>query len=355
MLLVVIVLVAVAGWVVASGVLVFRPAVVRPPAHSGPITVPDALRAGGTGGIAITPPQAQEVVRAWWPMRETALATNDVAVTDAIETGPAAEYDDAVSRDNLVRGGDLRKERSVLDARVTVPVQSTLPAYFLVQVLTTTYASADQQTGQVRFEEFLVFVRPDHDTPWKVALSTGAAPQWPPLGPVLASGTAYADSPTGSYSMNPTTLPANLAQFKQAYVANTTSSRIAATFFARNYWTDTSMAEVVAHIRQERSRDLVERRTYSANIDADGFYQFSVSDGSVLVCFVLRHTRTIDALTGSIEQDRYQDNYGSWVAPGRYQQVVLNGLEQTCVNDPGQAGQSTVYGGNGGLVSGSAS
>ena len=59
--------------------------------------LPAALSAGNQSGPLITPAQAVGVVEALWPLRETALANDDIATTDRLEDGVAREFDDAVS------------------------------------------------------------------------------------------------------------------------------------------------------------------------------------------------------------------------------------------------------------------
>jgi hypothetical protein len=327
--------------------------IIRPPAHNGPIKVPGAFTVTGPEGAVISPDQARALVRAWWPMEEQALAQNDSAVIDAIETGPAAEYNDAVTRDNLVRGGNLRQARQLVDVQVRVPAIAQYPGYFFAEVLTTTFATADAVEGHaIPYQEFLVFVRPGASTPWKVALDTGGnAGSWPPFSPVYAGGTQYEDTPTGQYLYDPLRLPQFFATLSSRYLRGGRPPQVMSSIFQPGYWTSQVFEDTLKHTAGEQRLDLIDKWSFSADAKRDGFYQFAVAGDSNLVCFTLRYLRRVTHLGGLVVQDDQQDNWGGWLKPGRYRTIEIQGLRQTCALDPpSQRGQIQVFGGNGGVV-----
>jgi len=96
------------------------------PSSSSAQALPADLYLGGSFP-AVTPSQAKRIVTAWWPLHESALAGNDIALTDALEGGSSREYDDAVSRDNIARGGNLRVVR--LQSRAALRCPAPIPGW----------------------------------------------------------------------------------------------------------------------------------------------------------------------------------------------------------------------------------
>ena len=330
-----------------------RPAIVRPPHHSGPVQPPAEMLAAAGNQTLITPRQAEAVVRAWWAVAEPALAQNDTLATDAVETGPAAEYNDAVTQDNLVRGGNLRTARSLQAVEVSVPALRQYPGYFFASALTSTYASASSSAeARVPYQEFLVFVRPSAAEPWKLALQTGGnGGAWPPFPPASDQGTEYDQQPTDHYLLDPTTVPGFVANYRTRYIANGRRQQVSNAVVDSGFWADTQLQQVLGGIRNSSSQSMVERWTYAADVARDGFYQFATISGGNLVCFVNRYQRQLSGLGRTINQDRARDSWGSWLAPGDYRSITLDGLQQTCALDPRSgAGLVKLYGGNGGTV-----
>jgi hypothetical protein len=345
--------VVVAAIVVAAQIGLFHHrSIIRPPAHTGAIKLPAALTATGPEGAVISPDQARALVRAWWPMEEQALAQNDSAVIDAIETGPAAEFNDAVTKDNLVRGGNLRQARPLQDVQVRVPAVAQYPGYFFAEVLTTTFATAGADEGHtIPYQEFLVFVRPDAGTAWKAALDTGGdAGHWPPFSPVYAGGTVYEDTPTGHYLYEPQRLPQFFAMLSSRYLMDGRPPQVMG-LFKPGYWTRQQFEDTLKQIADEQRADLIDRWSLSADTNRDGFYQFAVDGSADLVCFTIRYDRMVTHVGGLVQQDDQQDSWGGWLKPGRYRTIEIRGLRQTCALDPPiERGRIEVFGGNGGIV-----
>jgi hypothetical protein len=330
-----------------------RPAIIRPPHHEGPVNPPAEMGLSGENGTLLTPAQAETIVRTWWRVAETALAQNDAAVTDLVETGPAAEYNDAVTADNLVRGGNLRTARPLQALEVRVPALRQYPGYFFAEVLTSTYATATADNAhRAPYQEYVVFVRPSADATWKVALNTGGnAGAWPPFPPTYDQGTEYNALPSGQFVVDPAAVPATVASYRTDYVRNAGRPRLTGLFFEKGYWADTALRQLVDGVRVASQKSWVEHWTFSADSARDGFYQFATGDGDNLVCFVNRYRRSVAGLGVKVQQDADRDNWGSWLKPGNYAEVDVSGLQQSCVLDPKQGTtRLQLYGGNGGIV-----
>ncbi len=174
------------------------------------------MRATNPSGPVITPEQAEAVVRAFWPLQELALSSNDRRLTDMVESGPAAEFDDAVSVDNLQRLHlpNLRVVRPLNGVEVFVPLQSSFPATFLAEVLTTVFGTSPEgDPPGTPSVEVLVFQRPDAATPWRVALRTFGPTRMGVIRRLL--GASYLGTAPNSYflAVDPKTVPTLLASY----------------------------------------------------------------------------------------------------------------------------------------------
>jgi hypothetical protein len=297
-----------------------------------PVELPAVMSVTNPTGPVITPQQAGAIVRAFWPLNERAKATNDQRLTDMLESGPAAEFDDAVSLDNLQRPHlpNLRVVRPLNGLEVFVPLQASFPAYFLADVLTTVYGTSPEgdPPGTVSVEVY-VFVRPDAGHPWRAGLRTFGPTR---LG-VITNPREPSYLPTLTASRNltvdPRTVPALLAAYWQQYYI---TGAPPASIFAPGRWTTEKMQALLKTMRQFAADTGIKERTeYFADPRRDGLYEFAVNGGWDLTCFTVRYA-TVQTRPGgrALHQDPGRDNYGGWLAPGDYQQITTTGLRQTC-------------------------
>lgn len=297
-----------------------------------PVDLPAVMSVTNTSGSVITPQQAEAVVRAFWPLNERAKATNDQRLTDMLESGPAAEFDDAVSRDNVHRPHlpNLRVVRPLNGLEVFVPLQTSFPAYFLADVLTTVYGTSPEgdPPGTATVDVF-VFVRLNAGTTWHAALRTFGPtrlgvitnPSAPPYLPALPA--------SHTLTVNPKTVPALLAAYWQQYYI---SGAAPASIFAPGRWTTEKMQRLLKEVRQfAQDTGIREQTEYFVDLKRDGLYEFAVNGGYDLTCFTVRYS-TVQTRPGGrlLHQDPARDNYGGSLAPGDYQRITTSGLRQTC-------------------------
>jgi hypothetical protein len=294
--------------------------------------LPAAMLVTNPSGPVITPVQAAAVVRAFWPLNERANATNDRRLTDMLDSGPAAEFEDAVSADNLARPSlpDLRVVRPLKGVEVFVPLQTAFPATFLADVLTTVYGTSPEGdppgTSSV---EVYVFVRPDAATPWRAALRTFGPTH---LGVIIGpAGGSYLATLPGSHDLtvDPETVPSLLATYWQRYYD---TGAPPPSIFAPGRWTTEKMVALLKEVRQFAADTGIRETTeYSVDLKRDGLFQFAVNGNWDLACFTVRYsTVQIPAAGHVLHQDPARNNYGGSLPPGQYVRITTTGLRQTC-------------------------
>ncbi len=318
--------------------------------------LPAAMRATNPGGPVITPEQAEAVVRAYWSLNELALSTNDPRLTDMVEGGPAAEFDDAVSVDNLQRSHlpNLRVVRPLLGVQVFVPLQNFFPATFLAEAFTMVYGTSPEgdRPGTPSIE-VLVFQRPDAATPWRVALRTFGPTR---IGVITRPpGASYLGPAPGSrdLAVDPKTVPALLAAYWQEYWDTGAPPQ---SILAPGRWTTEKMQALVKEARQfAAATGISEQGKYSVDLHRDGLYEFAANGSWDLACFTVRYSSVQTPPSGHIlRQDQARDHCGGLLPPGDYLQITWVGLRQTCARVPpaGHQGEGVlIMGHEGGTVS----
>lgn len=301
-----------------------------------PVQLPRAMYGSSRGRLGeeavVSPLEAARAVRAFWPLEERAGACDDIALTDEIEVGPAREYADAVSRaDRAVRGLSLRTVRPLGAVHVYVPLQTSYPARFLAQVVTTTYtrvaAGTQAPPAGSAAVEILVFVRSGPRSPWKAAIDT------------IRTETTYVDANTpGAHGfeappprpdwINPSAVPELLAHYWSQWL--TTGHAPDPNPFASGYATTVVGSQLASSTALDRAHGSDSRVAYYASA-RDGVYQFAV-DGQNLTCFAVRyHLRLTPVIAVySLLQDRARTHYGGLLPPGAYTSIDEGGLHQSC-------------------------
>ena len=304
---------------------------------------------GNDAGQVITPYQAQHLTYLFWPMEERALATNDAAATDMIESGPAAEIADAISCENQKLGKNIRVARPETAINVYVPHQTEYPARFVAEVQTVVYPSAIAEAPPgTQYLEFLVFVRSDRKSSWKAVIDTGAAAVPGADGHSTVPGTNLdVDAPRPLW-IDPANVPQALASYWQRWfnvgvppVDNP---------FAPGRWTNEQGQVIETGKLTELERGIVDHTSYYTDTSHDGLYQFAVNDGDSydVTCFTVRYRSTLTpANTGLLYQDATRSHYGGHLQPGSYSSITILGLHQSCAYIPMTQPQSAAVGGPG--------
>jgi hypothetical protein len=322
--------------------------------------LPPELRLGNDTGQVVDAGQAREITTALWPLREQGLASDDVATTDRLEDGVAREFDDAVSIDDRARPNitPLRRVRPYSNLTVFVPHQTTYPAAFLAQVLTSVYATVPSE-GSVAgapYVELVVITRHDRSSSWKVSLDTGYAATTLQLPSTGADG--LGTDPPPSF-IDPPALFSGLAGYWQHW-KDTGTPPADAELWLPGYWT-TQRAAKLASVRN-RSADpgcggCIRNVGYRADPATDGIWSFAVSrpDGTParLVCSTVRITdRSVPGRRQlALHQDGARNNWGGWLAPGVYSAITTSAVRQSCIKTgPARQDGLAILGGNGDIV-----
>lgn len=317
-------------------------------------TLPPDLYLGGNVTPALNSAVAGRILTAWWPLHERALASNDIAMTDALETGPARAFDDAVSRENIAVGGNLRVVREFSDFRVFVPWQYHLPAYFLAEVATAVYGTTNEYPKGTPYIEILLFTRADEKSHWMASLRTGHTNGG------FDEGTSF-QRDFETYNMQPPTLrwikptdvPAKLADYwSYCYVHGSPAEPP----FVKGFWTTEFCPRLQSDREHELSLGIKTSGNYYVDLKRDGFWEFNVYGDWDFACFTVRVERKLTSARGALNQDRSRNNYGGLLAPGIYSVITDSILHQSCVLIPPTAEGVPqfpgigIVGGDGGIV-----
>jgi hypothetical protein len=316
--------------------------------------LPPDLYLGGASTPAITASQASRILTNWWPLHERALASNDIATTDAMEAGAAREYDDAVSRDNMARGGNLRIVREFTDFRVLVPWQDHLPAFFLAEVATTIYGTTDEYPKGTPYTEILLFTRTSKDSPWMASLRTGHTN-------LVFDEIKWFKRDNETYDMqapkpawiSPAEVPGRLADYwSYCYQHGAPAHQP----FVQGYWTTELCPRLQSERLQELGLGISTSGNYYVDLKRDGFWELNVYGGWDFACFTVRVDRQLTPAYGLLLQDGSRNNYGGLLEPGQYSLIKTSILHQSCALIPPTAEGTPqvpgigIVGGDGGIV-----
>lgn len=323
------------------------------PSSSSAQALPPDLYLGGPFP-AVTPSQARRIVSAWWPLHESALAGNDIALTDALEGGAAGTYDDAVSRDNMVRGGNLRVVRQHADLQVLVPWTPQLPASFLAEVNTTVYGTTSDYPPGTPYTEILVFSRQNDKSPWTVLLRTGHTnPNFDDITAFPQGDEVFDSAPPIPGWISPKDLPGRLAAYWSYCYQYGPPSKPP---FVQGYWTTQRCPTLQSNRLTALSEGIKTSGNYYADLSRDGFWEFNVYGGWDLACFTVRLDQHLTPISGLLFQEDSRNNYGGWLAPGRYSEITSSSLHQSCALIPPTSAGTPLFpgigivGGEGGIV-----
>jgi hypothetical protein len=295
---------------------------------------------------------AKAVVAQMWPEREQALARDDVAATDRIESGVAREADDGASRDDrlLPPGTGIRRVRTYSAVQILLPEKPAYPTSFLAEVATTKYTNdccKPSATGDP-WVEMLVFTKQNSGAPWKISFVSGfdgGASLFLTPGLSIPSGDFYADT------------PANLATYWQYWADHGTAP--ANSSYAPGYWTTEHGAGLAAAAAGGVFRcDCAVSSRFTESLK-DTIWSFEgrppTTNGPLLLavplaCYTVRHTTTVDARPNEmIVQDQTRQAWGGWLQPGLYRSLKYRSVDMMCAMQVGP-GQIGVFAGGGGFT-----
>lgn len=287
----------------------------------------------------ITPAQARAFVASFWPMREKALAEQDAIAIGRLETGAAGLIDQATNQDLLARS-PFRSVARVRDHRqimVFVPRQSTYPATFLAEVLTTYY---DQSQGALK--QLLTFTKRDAASPWLLALDATATNL--DIDPAGMSDT-FDPPPPDLPGVDPESFPQDLAEYWNSWWQ--TGHESPTPPFLAGYWT-TERGALIAESGPGRIDPGCGCKTtlkYTPDKDVKPIV-FNVQSGALLACFAIRIDESHTPLTGYLRQGAGRNEWGGQLPPGLYRRIDQVAIREACIHaSPAQGGVLEVLGG----------
>lgn len=306
------------------------------PTGAAPAALPAELTAPPRAGEpVVTPQQADAALRAFWPLRETALTSCDVATLDRIDTGTAH-----IGDTNRAICGCLNRRRpgDLEDAVVFVPRQDRFPASFLAVVRT-------RVGGDTLWAEVMAFTRASADEHWRLELTTGwtgdSERLWMPR-PTVDDG-GYARPPDPALRAAAAPLPGRLAKYWRTAKL---TGRVPANPFRPTDWT-TKAAERFTRVPQDGIDPDGLRVHVGLGVDPDDPFVEVLSGDKEVACGVVRVTAVYTAgpdRTPSQGQDRRA--WGPRLAPGEYRSITVAGVSQTCFVVPPDGSPATVLGGD---------
>jgi hypothetical protein len=334
----------------AQSVSATRVAAEKPsPAHlivGSAISLPSVLLESGQPGSSplVTAAEARVVETTMWRIREQAAVESDTrAFSQLTSPGPALE---GFINNCAFPGGQCvpeTKPREINSLQVIVPVQRSYPIYFLAEVQTT--QSVTMNSGLNDWEpwmELQILTKASPSASWKVsfdsgydATTTGAIPPTLPfaLQPVAdpGSGEGGEDYNPSVTSVGPT--PASkflplLAAYWQSY--KDTGHAPANTVFVADGETTGEGADLA----QNRQGAIYAgtRQTYEFQADTSaGSWLFAVSGGYAMECGFVLDNATNTAVSGYMNQNSDESNYGPPLPPGEYRQITTAAVHETCV------------------------
>jgi hypothetical protein len=296
--------------------------------------LPAALYSVPPGLAVVTPVSATAVVRALWPIRSRAIASQDLNTLSTIETGSALAVDAA-------RGcGCGRNDHfgPAINPTAAVTFSPAFPASFYAEVQTT--------LNNTPWVASLVFTRDARDKPWRLDFAGGGQPL-----AGAASLSAYAITPDG-FAIFPD-LP------------NTEAAKPLAPALAA-YWEDAKHGRTPppkpqwgnGTLTNQWAREISVNRAGRPNLSNGlvGYYRYAVapgttpyivalSNGSSLACSTIVGQSTFVAPRGKlIMQDTGRENWGRDVPPGHYRAVVVVDDYTPCINYSTAGGYVNVSG-----------
>lgn len=287
------------------------------------------------GAPVIDGTEAGTLVRAFWDVRDQALAAGDVATIGLLETGSAAAADGS----SCSAGCSVLAPRAVSDVRVFVPSLHAFPAAFLAEVVTSTPAGDRPQVDR------LVFTRSAASVPWYLALDA-AVPGAAHITDVPQTGNDGFDVPAPA---NPAALPtgrlgAVLAAYFQHWADAGAAPR--GTQVAAGALSDGAGAALWARIRSDARAGVHDSVAFSAGAPSWTFAT-TVLDAAGLprpgwteTCTTLQDRDLVAPVAAGhpLVQPDDRSTYGGLLAPGSYRSTTVVAVHALCVlEQPGYA------------------
>ena len=307
------------------------------------IKLPSALyltQTHGPGGL-ITAVQAMDVTRAMWSAWQTAINENDTrALTQLASPGPVLNgtiYNCADT--GTCENPNLHPEMGKY--QVTVPLQHSYPLYFLASIETTNEVGNYGSPGNIQPWMYMdILTKTSPSKPWQLSFQTGYAgnKKYPLQFQGFATSSIHLKGgAVDSYNPAPSTPPPVptkdflplLAQYWQSYkyVGHAPAD---SKFEAGGY-----TSENAAQYAEGRNGSIYvgHRQTYRFSADpAVGTWTFTMLGGNAMVCGTVEDDALDTAVTGPMNQNAGETNYGPPLAPGEYLTITTIADHDACVS-----------------------
>jgi hypothetical protein len=313
------------------------------------IKIPAVLFESGAPGSdsLVTPAQAREIAVEMWNLWEAAeLAADTRALTQL--GSPGHMLTGIINA--CVTGGRCsyeKRARSPKDLQTVVPLQRSYPIYFLSEVRTTSWETPANGLGSEEpWVAIQILTRASANAQWKVSLVTGydrangGVPDFLPSQNTEqnAEGAIYNEPVTKTQGVPRAQFLSRLAGLWQHY--KVTGRPPAHNAFVQDGYT-TGAGQQFATSRQG-SVYLGHRLNFnfSADIGA-GEWEFTVGDGCPMECGSIVDHVTSTPLSGLLNQNDDESNWGAPLAPGEYHQISSATDRETCIY-PAEGGLDAV-------------
>jgi hypothetical protein len=293
-------------------------------------------------GVLVTLTDARKITIAMWKAWQTAINDNDTrALTQLGAPGAMLEgtiYNCAMPE--LCENANLRPKMGAFD--MVVPKVQSYPLYFLAAVRTTEEVSNDGGPEAIEpWMDLLIITKASPSASWRLSFDTGydaygAQPAFPNFQTInlstyppdaLADG-AYSSPPTRPWEVPTKDYLSSLASYWQSYKdvghapANSKFIKSGAT---------SGYGEQLAKDPNGSTYDGT-RREYQFSADqAAGEWEFTVVGGFAMVCGTVQDNATVTPLSGVLNQNSDEANYGVPLAPGGYLKITTLAEHESCV------------------------
>jgi hypothetical protein len=309
-----------------------------------PITLPAALFEAGnpSSSSLITPSQAQVVATAMWNAWQTALAASDTAVLTQLAS-PGAMLNGTIYNCAYPDGLCLIPQQSpTLGAIETiVPLQTSYPLYFLASIRTTNEVTTNSGLNELEpWMDLQILTKASSTASWRLSFNSGYdAPKGAQPGFLPFDGAAGPDTTPGSSgTYNAPTMgkpPVPAAKFLPLLASYYQSFRSkghapAHSIFVSGNQTSGEGKQFAEN--REGSTYNGSRQTFQFAWDTGaGSWQFSVAGGYPMECGSVVDDATVTPLSGLLNQNLDETNYGIPLSPGSYLNITTSAEHEVCV------------------------
>jgi hypothetical protein len=291
-------------------------------------------------GVLITLADARKITIAMWNAWQTANNDNDTRALAQLGA-PGAMLEGTIyncAMTGLCENANLRPKMGAFD--MVVPRAQSYPLYFLAAIRTTDEVSNDGGPEVIEpWMDLEIITKASPSASWRLSFDTGygangAQPAFPNFQttnfstyPPDAVG-AYSPPPTRSWSVPTKDYLSSLASYWQSY--KDVGHAPADPKFVKG-GDSSGYGEQLAEDLNGSTYNGT-RREYQFSVDqAAGEWSFTVVGGFAMVCGTVQDNYTITPLSGVLNQDSDETNYGVPLAPGGYLKITTLAEHESCV------------------------